>query len=111
MVIAAGGLTASDGPFDYSPDEPVNGRNDGTIAPTGAVSSFPYTPVESMKAPEKLLLQLWKIFVGRIWFSGCLQSFTKLVFGNLYGIEPGAHGSNDRKLPHRPFMEIIYEQC
>ena len=44
------GLTACIGPLDYLPSEPVAGRNDGTIAPTGAVSSFPYTPVESMKA-------------------------------------------------------------
>jgi hypothetical protein len=44
------GLTASDGPFDYSADEPVAARDHGKIAPTGAVSSFPYTPVESMKA-------------------------------------------------------------
>ncbi|MEO8766658.1 MAG: glucoamylase family protein [Ginsengibacter sp.] len=47
------GLTACDGPFDYLPGEPRAGRNDGTIAATGAVSSFPYTPVESMKALKK----------------------------------------------------------
>lgn len=47
---SAWGLTASDGPFDYSADEPVAWQDKGKIAPTGAISSFPYTPVESMKA-------------------------------------------------------------
>ncbi len=46
----AWGLTASDGPYDYSADEPVPGRDAGKLAPTGAISSFPYTPEESMKA-------------------------------------------------------------
>jgi len=46
----AWGLTASDGPHDYSADEPVPGRDIGKLAPTGAISSFPYTPEESMKA-------------------------------------------------------------
>ena len=44
------GLSASDGPFDYSADEPIQNRDPGKIPPTGAVSSFPYTPAESMKA-------------------------------------------------------------
>jgi len=46
----AWGLTASDGPYDYSADEPLPGRDAGKLAPTGAISSFPYTPEESMKA-------------------------------------------------------------
>jgi hypothetical protein len=44
------GLTASDGPFDYSADEPVTWQDHGKLTPTGAISSFPYTPEESMKA-------------------------------------------------------------
>jgi hypothetical protein len=44
------GLTASDGPYDYSADEPVKDRDKGKLAPTGAISSFPYTPEESMAA-------------------------------------------------------------
>lgn len=42
--------TASDGPYDYSADEPMPGRDIGKLALTGAISSFPYTPEESMKA-------------------------------------------------------------
>ena len=42
------GLTASDFPDGYTASSPANDQ--GTIAPTAALASFPYTPVESMKA-------------------------------------------------------------
>lgn len=42
------GLTASDIPDGYTASSPNNDR--GTIAPTAALSSFPYTPEESMRA-------------------------------------------------------------
>ncbi len=42
------GLTASDNEGGYSAHSPTNDL--GVISPTAALSSFPYTPVESMKA-------------------------------------------------------------
>lgn len=42
------GLTASDGNAGYSAHSPTNDR--GVISPTAALSSFPYTPEQSMKA-------------------------------------------------------------
>lgn len=42
------GLTASDNPDGYMAHEPT--RDNGTITPTAAVSSIPYTPDESMDA-------------------------------------------------------------
>ncbi|WP_234571438.1 glucoamylase family protein [Rhodohalobacter sp. 614A] len=42
------GLTASDNPEGYKAHEPTH--DDGTITPTAAVSSIPYTPDESMDA-------------------------------------------------------------
>ncbi len=42
------GLTASDIPSGYTASSPTN--DVGVIAPTAALSSFPYTPTESMKA-------------------------------------------------------------
>ena len=42
------GLTASDIPNGYTASSPANDR--GTIAPTAALASFPYTPDESMRA-------------------------------------------------------------
>lgn len=44
------GLSASDGPYRYSADEPVKSSDYGKITPTAALSSFPYTPYESMSA-------------------------------------------------------------
>ncbi len=47
---ATWGLTASDDPYaGYSVHSPMYNDN-GTITPTAALSSFPYTPDESMKA-------------------------------------------------------------
>lgn len=43
------GLTASDDPDGYMAHEPFS-RDNGTISPTAALSSFPYTPTESMQA-------------------------------------------------------------
>lgn len=42
------GLTACDIPTGYAANEPNN--DNGVIAPTAAISSLPYTPVESMQA-------------------------------------------------------------
>jgi hypothetical protein len=55
------GLTASDDFNGYLAHSPTN--DDGVIAPTAALSSFPYTPTESMKALKffyyKLGDKLW----------------------------------------------------
>lgn len=45
---ACWGLTASDGDKGYSAHSPTNDK--GVIAPTAALSSFPYTPEKSMEA-------------------------------------------------------------
>lgn len=56
------GLTASDGDSGYSAWSPTNDK--GVIAPTAALSAFPYTPEESMAALHffyyKLGDRLWK---------------------------------------------------
>jgi exo beta-1,2-glucooligosaccharide sophorohydrolase (non-reducing end) len=65
---SAWGLTASDGPFDYSADEPVEWQDCGKIAPTGAISSFPYTPEESMKALKNYYYNYGKFLWGEYGF-------------------------------------------
>lgn len=58
---SAWGLTASDIQNGYTASSPTNDR--GTIAPTAALSSFPYTPAESMAA-----LQFFYYVLGdKIW--------------------------------------------
>ena len=44
------GLTASDDPWGYLAHEPQAGSDNGTITPTAALSSMPYTPGESIDA-------------------------------------------------------------
>lgn len=44
------GLTASDDPFGYLAHAPGENSDNGTITPTAALSSMPYTPAESMAA-------------------------------------------------------------
>jgi hypothetical protein len=50
------GLTASDIPGGYTASSPTNDR--GVIAPTAALSSFPYTPEESMDALKFFIMFL-----------------------------------------------------
>lgn len=62
------GLTASDGPFSYTADEPMKSRDIGKIAPTGAISSFPYTPEASMKALRNYYNSYGKFLWGEYGF-------------------------------------------
>ena len=75
------GLTASDYPGGYTASSPSNDQ--GTIAPTAAVASLPYTPEESMRALRyfyyKLGDRLWGNYGFRDAF--CLD---KAWFANSY---------------------------
>jgi hypothetical protein len=57
------GLTASDFAWNYQAQEPMPHRDNGTIAPTGALASFPYTPEESMLA----LKNYYRNFGAFLW--------------------------------------------
>jgi len=65
----AWGLTASDGPADYVPAAPDSANDLGTIALTGALASFPYTPDASLAALRHyyrdLGADLWDIYGPR----------------------------------------------
>ncbi|MGQ9798189.1 MAG: glucoamylase family protein [Ignavibacterium sp.] len=56
------GLTACDNPWGYSAHEPFVNDN-GTIAPTAAISSIPYTPNESISA----IKNLYRSFYSGLW--------------------------------------------
>ncbi len=55
------GLTASDEPGGYGVHEPT--RDNGTITPSAALSSMPYTPEESMQA----LHHFYYILGDKLW--------------------------------------------
>jgi len=57
------GITASDGPDGYGAHEPKLTEDDGTMTPTGALSSFPYTPEASMQA----LKYFYRDLGDRLW--------------------------------------------
>jgi exo beta-1,2-glucooligosaccharide sophorohydrolase (non-reducing end) len=62
----AWGLTASDGPDAYAASAPDQNNDHGTLAPTGALASFPYTPEASLAALKHyyrdLGANLWDIY-------------------------------------------------
>ena len=63
------GLTASDGPEGYNPSAPDKADDHGLMTPTGALSSFPYTPEASMAALKHFYRDegswLWGIYGPR----------------------------------------------
>ena len=69
----AWGLTASDGPDGYVPHAPDAASDRGTLTPTGALASFPYTPEASMEAFKHYYRdlggQLWDIYGPRDAFN------------------------------------------
>ncbi len=65
---SAWGLTASDGPFSYSADEPVKWQDHSKITPTGAISSFPYLPAEAMRALKNYYFNYGKLIWGEYGF-------------------------------------------
>lgn len=60
---SAWGLTASDGPEGYVAHAPDALSDTGTITPTGALASFPYTPEVSMEA----LKHFYRELGGEVW--------------------------------------------
>lgn len=62
------GITASDGPWGYRAAEPVKEKEQGTLAPTGALASFPYTPDQSMAALKNLYRNHGKYLWGEYGF-------------------------------------------
>jgi hypothetical protein len=68
------GLTASDGPKGYLAHAPDDRDDDGTMTPSGALASFPYTPDASMAAFKHFYRDLG----DRIWgIYGPLDAFNE----------------------------------
>ena len=57
------GLTASLDPYGYAAHAPNAASDNGTVAPTGALGSYPYTPDESMAA----LKDMYRTLGDRLW--------------------------------------------
>lgn len=61
------GLTASDGPYGYAVHKPYGG-DDGTLAPTAALGSTPYTPALSLAALKAMYRQYGQPLYGPFGF-------------------------------------------
>lgn len=81
------GLTASDIPNGYSASSPSNDR--GVIAPTAALSSFPYTPEESMKALKFFYYVLGDKLWGEYGFKDAFSLKDPWFAGSYLAIDQG----------------------
>ncbi len=62
------GLTASDDPWNYRAAEPTEHQDWGSLAPTGALASFPYTPDQSMAALKNYYRNYGRFLWGEYGF-------------------------------------------
>ena len=70
---AAWGLTASDGPWGYEAHEPAPHVDTGTLTPTGALASFPYTPEASLAALKHFYRDLGRRLWGEYGFRDAIN--------------------------------------
>jgi hypothetical protein len=82
------GLTASDGPFGYTAHQPVHNDN-GTISPTAALSSMPYTPEQSMSALKYFYRERGQELFGRYGFYDAFNDNVGWVQDGYIGIDQG----------------------
>jgi hypothetical protein len=87
------GLTASDIPNGYSANEPNN--DIGVITPTAALSSFPYTPVESMQA-----LQFFYYTLGD-------KIFTEYGFMDAFKLQSNWYSNTTLAIDQGPIIVMI----
>ncbi len=82
------GLTASDDPFGYTAHQPMFNDN-GTISPTAALSSMPYTPEESISALKYFYRERGQELFGRYGPYDAFNDNLDWVADNYIGIDQG----------------------
>jgi len=79
------GLTASDGSSGYGGHAPNPQDDDGTMTPTGALASFPYTPEASMAALKHFYRDLgdplWDVYGPRDAFNLDTNWYSPIFMG------------------------------
>lgn len=81
------GLTASDIPGGYTASSPTN--DNGTIAPTAALSSMPYTPEESIAAMEYFYYILGDRLFGEYGFKDAFSLGAHWIADSYIAIDQG----------------------
>ena len=82
------GLTASIGPDKYHGSAPGNNDN-GTIAPTAALSAMPFTPVESLACLKNLYKNYGKQLWGEFGFKDAFNLDREWCAGHWLAIDQG----------------------
>jgi hypothetical protein len=104
------GLTASRNPDGYKAHRPGNSdQDDGTIAPTAAISAFPYTSVESMATLSHFYHELGSKLWGPFGFYDAFNPGADWVSSRYLAIDQGPMApmiENHRTgLPWKMFMK------
>jgi len=81
------GLTASDDPNGYDAHSPTN--DNGTITPTAALSSFPYTPEYSMQALKHFYYDLGRNIWGEYGFKDAFNESKNWIADSYLAIDEG----------------------
>ncbi len=84
---ACWGLTASDDPSGYAAHSPTNDTS--VIAPTAALSSFPYAPVEAMQALRHFYEDLGDKIWGRFGFTDAFSETQDWTAESYLAIDQG----------------------
>jgi hypothetical protein len=84
---ACWGLTASDDPQGYAAHSPAN--DNGTISPTAALASFPYSPEESTRALRYFLTHSGGRLWGRYGFVDAFCESRNWYAGSFLAIDQG----------------------
>lgn len=103
------GLTSSQNPRGYKGHAPNSDRDDGTIAPTAAISAFPYTPAESMATLKHFYFDRGATLWGPFGFYDAFNDNADWVSPSFLAIDQGPMGpmiENHRSgLPWKMFMK------
>jgi len=105
------GLTASQNPRGYKAHAPGarSNRDDGTIAPTAAISAFPYTPDESMATLKHFYYEMGPRIWGPFGFRDAFNPGADWVSPSYLAIDQGPMApmiENHRTgLPWKMFMK------
>ncbi len=90
------GLTASDDPLvGYLAHEPTASNDNGTITPTAALSSMPYSPTESMKA----LKHFYRVHGAKLW--------SKMGFFDAFNLDEDWYATSTLAIDQGPIICMI----
>jgi hypothetical protein len=83
------GLNASDGPKDYVPYGAYDAREDGTVSPTGAISSIIFDPVPAIEVAQAMYQRLGAMIWGKYGFADAFNLDQNWASPDVIGMDLG----------------------